>query len=301
MSKNFFSLGYNLANPNTLLPQLITINNHEYSTELDSDEPINITAWWNIGDVTTIQALFNIDLENIRSECALSLKDEIYLTIYAYTSGTKLLHQGEIVPIKNGQVSANMTIPAFEMANVVDFHAAIICRFQSDTSRKIGAPVITNSKLLDKHWRFALSGSHTQANVLHDDFSKEPRTSNSIWKIQIDDPRELDTWLEAQHSSVLRILVNQDLQEFVKQESVQVLLMTDLVMSALQSAIENDERLSYLQSGSTPEGTWAQFIKTYYDQVFINHSFGVKDYWHSDQSEIRTRVQHLMHNNLEIR
>ena len=301
MNRNFFSLGYNLANPQSIIPRSISMNDHEYSAELENPDPINVTSWWNPEVVTKIDGLFDIQLEDIYADCSLNSSDEIYLAVYAYSPGTKLLHQGEIVPISDGQVSAGIIIPAFELANAVDFHAAIICRFPADSPRKVGAPVISNSKLAGKSWRFALSGSHTQVNVLNDDFSLDARTEHSIWKIHLEDTSDYDEWLIAQHSSVLRITVNQDLQEFVKQDHVQALLMTDLVMTALQSAIEDDERLLFLQSGFYPEGTWVQFIKKYFDLVFVNQTLGVRDYWHNEQPEIRSRIQHLMHGNLELK
>jgi hypothetical protein len=212
-----------------------------------------------------------------------------------------LLHETELVSITGEQVVAKLTIPRWEISQSFDLHAAMICKFDRSTPRKTGAPVISNSKLIEKTWRFALSGSHTQANVLHDDFSKDAKNSQSIWKIHLEDPSDFETWIQAQHSSVLRIVVNQDLQDFVKQESVQALLMTDLVMIALQSVMEDDERLQYIQSGSYPEGTWVQFIKKYYDLVFIAHSFRVKEQWQNEQAEIRARVQHLMRMNLELK
>jgi hypothetical protein len=301
VTSNYFSLGYNEPDSESLIPVTFRINGHEYSNELGLQEQISLTKWWNPETITQIDCLFDIDIKEIFAQCNLNSSDELFLTVYSYSSGTKLMHQGEIIPIHDSQVAAQIIIPEFELAQSLDLYGAIICRFSTEFPRKVGAPFIQNSRLLKRSWRFSLAGSHTQVNVFYEDFSSDPMTSLSAWKIEIDDPQDYESWLLAQHSIVLKVVINQNLQDFVKQDGVQALLMTDLVLLALDSSIDDDERLSFLQSDSVPEGTWAQFLKKYFDLIFNRQHFGIREYWHSDQSEIRNRVQHLMRGNLELK
>jgi hypothetical protein len=111
----------------------------------------------------------------------------------------------------------------------------------------------------------------------------------------------MDSWLTAQHSHILRIEVNENHKEFIQQPYFQIPLMTDMVMLALDSAIRDDEKLEYLQNDSMPDGSWAKFVKGMFQSVFLTGQLGVKQKWSEDQSLIRTRVQHLMAGNLEIR
>ena len=77
--------------------------------------------------------------------------------------------------------------------------------------------------------------------------------------------------------------------------------MTDVVMLALDNAINDDEKLNYLQNDSMAEGTWAKFVKSMFKSVFVTGQIGVKQKWIEEQALIRARVQHLMSGNLEIK
>jgi hypothetical protein len=58
----------------------------------------------------------------------------------------------------------------------------------------------------------------------------------------------MDSWLTAQHSNILRIEVNELHKEFIQQPHFQIPLMTDMVMLALDNAINDEEKLNYLQN-----------------------------------------------------
>ena len=60
-------------------------------------------------------------------------------------------------------------------------------------------------------------------------------------------------------------------------------------------------KLEYLQNDSMPEGSWAKFVKSMFQSVFPTGQLGVKQKWNEEQDRIRTRVQHLMSGNLEIK
>ena len=160
---------------------------------------------------------------------------------------------------------------------------------------------MSNSRLLKKSWKIALAGSRTQANVVLLDFSKDHRTSKAMWNIKISDGYDMDSWLSAQHSSVLRIEVNRNYEDYIEQQQFKILLMTDIVILSLARAIADDEKLTYLQNNEIAEGSWAQFVKTMYLSVFSIGELGVKQKWQDNQNEIRARVQHQMSENLELK
>lgn len=301
MPKNFFSLGYNLADVSDLKMVNISINSHEYSSEDLDQEYFNLNSWWTNSMTTDISAKFRIRLEEIFSDCALTKDDELFLTLYSYCSGTKLQHQGKPIPIDSEEIEIELHIPANELSEDFTLHAIITTRFSETSKRKVGAPHLSNSRLLTKTWKVFLSGSRTQANVVFLDFSKNPNKSKALWQIRIDENIDMDSWLTTQHSNILRIEVNEHNKEFIQQPHFQIPLMTDMVMLALDNAINDDEKLSYLQGDSIPQGTWAQFVKRMFQSVFITGQIGIKQKWTEDQANIRSRVQHLMSGNLEIK
>jgi hypothetical protein len=301
MPKTFYSLGYNLPDINDLKMTGIQINGHDYPSENYDEEYFNLTSWWTNSMKTDISAKFEIRITEIARDCALGKDDELFLTLYSYCPGTKLQHHGKPVLIDSNEIDITLTIPENELSDDVNLYAVITTRFNEKNDRKIGAPHKSNSRLLTKSWKIYLSGSRTQGNVVFLDFSKDAAASKALWRIHISENIDMDSWLTAQHSNVLRIEVNEDHKEFIQQPHFQIPLMTDMVMLALGSAIRDDEKLEYLQNDSMPEGSWAKFVKSMFQSVFPTGQLGVKQKWNEEQDRIRTRVQHLMSGNLEIK
>jgi hypothetical protein len=301
MPKTFYSLGYNLADVTDLKMLNISINNHDYPSEDLDNEYFNLTSWWTNSMTTDISAKFRIRFGEIVSDCALTKDDELFLTLYSYCPGTKLQHHGKPILIDSEEIDISLNIPANELSDDLTLHAIITTRFDEKGSRKVGAPHVSNSRLLTKTWKIYLSGSRTQGNVVFLDFSKDPNKSKALWQIRINENIDMDSWLTAQHSNILRIEVNELHKEFIQQPHFQIPLMTDMVMLALDNAINDEEKLSYLQSDSMPEGSWAKFVKSMFQSVFMTGQIGIKQKWIEEQAHIRARVQHLMSGNLEIK
>ena len=301
MPKSFYSLGYNLADLNDLKMMNISINGHDYPSEDLDNEYFNLTSWWTNSMTTDISAKFRIRFGEIVSDCALTKDDSLFLTLYSYCPGTKLQHHGKPVLIDSEEIDISLNIPANELSDDLTLHAIITTRFDEKGTRKVGAPHVSNSRLLTKTWKIYLSGSRTQGNVVFLDFSKDSNRSKSLWQIRINENIDMDSWLTAQHSNILRIEVNELHKEFIQQPHFQIPLMTDMVMLALDNAINDEEKLSYLQSDSLPEGSWAKFVKSMFQSVFMSGQIGIKQKWIEEQAHIRARVQHLMSGNLEIK
>jgi hypothetical protein len=301
MPKTFYSLGYNLADIHDLKMTHMSINSHDYPSEDFDSEYFNLTSWWTNSMATDINVKFQIRSGEIISDCALSKDDQLFLTLYSYCPGTKLQHHGKPVLINADEVEISLSIPSNELSDDITLHAVITTRFDEKGDRRVGAPHISNSRLLTKSWKIYLSGSRTQGNVVFLDFSKDSSKSNALWQIRINENIDMDSWLMAQHSNILRIEVNELHKEFIQQQHFQIPLMTDLVMLALDNAINDEEKLDYLQSDSMPEGSWAKFVKSMFQNVFTTGQIGIKQKWIEEQARIRTRVQHLMSGNLEIK
>jgi hypothetical protein len=301
MPKSFYSLGYNLADVNDLKMISMSINNHDYPSEDFDNEYFNVTSWWTNSMTTDISAKFRVRYGEIVSDCALAKDDELFLTLYSYCPGTKLQHHGKPVLINSEEIDISLNIPANELSDDLTLHAIVTTRFDEKGLRKIGAPHVSNSRLLTKTWKIYLSGSRTQGNVVFLDFSKDLNKSKALWQIRINENIDMDSWLTAQHSNILRIEVNELHKEFIQQPHFQIPLMTDMVMLALDNAINDDEKLNYLQNDSMPEGSWAKFVKSMFQSVFMTGQIGIKQKWIEEQAHIRARVQHLMSGNLEIK
>ena len=300
MPKNFYSLGYNLADNSDLRMTSIKFNNHDYPSEEFDLETFNITSWWTPSMQTQIQVRFKTRLNEIRNDCSLKKDDELFLTLYSYCSGTKLQHLGSTLILDSEDVEIDITIPANEIADELTLHAVITTRFNQKIERKVGAPKLTNSRLITKSWTIKLAGSHTQANVVFLDFSKDPSRAKALWQIRISDSLDLDSWLTAEHSNMLRIEVNKIHEDFIQQPYFQIPLMTDLVMLALDNVFKDDEKINYLQNDSEPEGSWAKFVRHYYKLIFPTGTLSIKQKWIDDQDRIRARVQDLLYKNLEM-
>jgi hypothetical protein len=279
----------------------MSINNHDYPSEDFDNEYFNVTSWWTNSMTTDISAKFRVRYGEIVSDCALAKDDELFLTLYSYCPGTKLQHHGKPVLINSEEIDISLNIPANELSDDLTLHAIVTTRFDEKGLRKIGAPHVSNSRLLTKTWKIYLSGSRTQGNVVFLDFSKDLNKSKALWQIRINENIDMDSWLTAQHSNILRIEVNELHKEFIQQPHFQIPLMTDMVMLALDNAINDDEKLNYLQNDSMPEGSWAKFVKSMFQSVFMTGQIGIKQKWIEEQAHIRARVQHLMSGNLEIK
>jgi hypothetical protein len=165
----------------------------------------------------------------------------------------------------------------------------------------VGSPYISNSRLLNKTWKFLLAGSRTQANVVLLDFSEDSRRAKALWEIKISDNLDFDAWLSSQHSNVLRIEVNKLYEDYIQQPQFQIPMMTDLVMRALDDAINDEEKLTFLQNDFVTEGSWPKFVKSMYLNVFTSNNIAVKQKWRDEQDRLRAAVQHLMSSNLEMK
>jgi len=300
MPKNFYSLGYNLADSSDLRMTSIKFNSHDYPSDDFDSETFNLTSWWTPSMQTEIQARFSIRRSEISTDCSLRKEDELFLTLYSYCPGTKLQHIGKPLLIDSDEVEIQLTIPADELAEDFSLYAVITTRFNENKERKVGAPQKSNSRLLTKNWKTYLSGSQTQANVVFLDFSKDKSRSKALWQIVINENLDFDSWLTAQHSNILRIEVNKIHEDFIKQPHFQVPLMTDLVMLALDNAIKDDDKRNFLQNDLMAEGSWANFVRSQFKQLFPVGQIGLKQKWYDEQDRIRTRVQHLMSGNLDI-
>jgi hypothetical protein len=301
MAKTFFSLGYNLADPFDLQMISVKINNYEYSPQDLDGEDFNLTAWWTPSMQTDVVIKFKIRREEIVRDCALYPDDALFLSLYSYCSGTKLQHQSKPVAITEDEQEIELSIPANELAQEFTINANITSKFSESKERKVGAPQLSNSRLLTKSWKFFLSGSRTQANVVFLDFSADASRSKALWQIKIASTMDLDSWLNSQHSNILRIEVNRLYEDFIQQPHFQVPMMTDLVILALDDAINDEEKFDFLQNDALAQGSWARFVKSMYQGVFTVGQIGVKQKWVEDQDRIRARVQHLMSSILEIK
>ena len=301
MPKTFFSLGYSLADPMDLQMATVKINNHEYSPEDLDSETFNLTSWWTPSMQTDIAIKFKVRIDEIYTDCALSKSDALFLTLYSYCPGTKLQHQAKPVAIVDDEVEIELSIPGNELADDLTLNAVITSNFIEGSERKVGAPQLSNSRLLTKSWKFFLSGSRTQANVVFLDFSQDPSRAKALWQIKISDNIDFESWLNSQHSNILRIEVNKLHEDFIQQPHFQIPMMTDLVMLALDNAINDDDKFDFLQNDALAEGSWARFVKSMYQSVFAIGQIGVKQKWIEEQDRIRSRVQHLMSSNLEIK
>ena len=301
MAKTFYSLGYNLADQFCMTMNSFSVNGREYPSENYDDEVLNLTSWWTPSTSTDISVRLVLKRSEIITDCSLNAQDEIFVSLYSYCSGTKLQHHGQAKLLVSNDIDLELNIPPFELSEEMDLHALITVRLDPTIERRLGAPAISNSRLLRKSWKIALAGSRTQANVVLLDFSKDPRTSKAMWNVKISDGYDMDSWLSAQHSSVLRIEVNRNYEDYIEQQQFKILLMTDIVILSLARAIADDEKLAYLQNDEIAEGSWAQFVKTMYLSVFSIGELGIKQKWQDNQNEIRARVQHQMSENLELK
>lgn len=300
MSKAFVSLGYNLASEESLVATSILINDYEFADQLVNGESLNLSGWWSPTLPTKISGVFNVDSSQIYEDCHLNQGDQLFIELFTYCSGTKIQHHGEPIAILNREVSFVLDIPAEQIAGKIELFAVLLIRFENNLPRKMGSPIAPNSRLMERSWKFQLSGSHTQANVTLADFSLDPKIENSFWKIQIEDDLDFESWLEVQHSSVVKIVLNESYVEAFTQPEIQALLMTDLVLFSLENSLADDERLRFLQGAGDAEGSWAQYVKQMFNLIFSTGQIGIREYWRDSQSEIRTRIQHLMNMQLDM-
>ena len=301
MAKTFYSLGYNLANSSDLSLQNIKVNGHEYVSEDIDNEIFNLTSWWTPSLNTEISARFRIQLNEIKSDCALSKNDQLFLTLFSYCPGTKLQHESKPIRLDTDEVEMEISIPPTEIAENLNLNATITVNIDDQIERRVGSPYISNSRLLNKTWKFLLSGSRTQANVVLLDFSDDSRRAKALWEIKINDNLDFDTWLSSQHSNVLRIEVNKLYEDYIQQPQFQIPMMTDLVMRALDEAINDEEKITFLQNDFVAEGSWAKFVKSMYLNVFTSNNIAVKQKWRDEQDSLRAVVQNLMSSNLEMK
>ena len=300
MPRAFYSLGYNTADPFSIKLNEFYMNDHDYPSEFYDEAGFNISTWWTPTLETNIRAKFSVALDEIIEDCSLKKGDEVFLSLYSYCPSTKMQHRGTVELVNSNEMEIHLQIPPCEIADELNLFATLTVRFDESKERKVGSPVISNSRLLSKSWKIFLSGSRTQANVITTDFSLNSQISKALWNIKIREGYDMDTWLTAQHSSVLRIEMNKLYEDYINLPHFQVLLMTDVVMLSLDRAIDDPEKLAFLQNDELSEGSWSKYLKTMYMSIFSTGEIGIKQKWHENQSEIRARVQNLMTKNLEL-
>ena len=293
MPRQLYSLGYNLASESSLSVKLFSINGRSFDMDVPTWEQYNVTEWWLPTSQTTISLQIQLEIPEIYEDCELNPSDELFLVLHSYSTGTKMQHWGSPAKVGGSLLEVELEIPANEWAEEAVLQLTLTVRFADSNARRMGSPALPNSRLLERDWKIQLSGSRTQGNVVIRDFSKDPRIANAIWNVKIDRRVEMDAWPTVQHSNVLRIEINKNFEEFVNQPQVQTLLLTDIIMLALGDAIDDDEKLEFIRSDSAANGSWVRFIKTVYGIVFSVGEIMVREKWHTEQQEIRARVQHL--------
>ena len=294
MPKLFFTPGYNVPDLQTLLPLSLYINGVENQNFSEGIDEYDLTKSWTPNHPLNLIIYFDVDAAAIYASSNLSRKDRVLLSLHTYSSGTKLQHVGTFTEIHDGENIAQIEIPPGEIAETIVVFATLTVKLAIDQFRNGGAPVINLSRLVTKSWTFRLSGSQSQANVVLVDFSQKPRWKKSMWHVQTRKMPDLDSWLIAQQSNMLRVELNRDYSELMLQPQFQALLATDISIQALDDAIRNDEIFEFLLSESDGDGTWSIFVKTIFREIFPVRGVNVRQTWEQNQEEIRSIIQNLM-------
>ena len=274
MPKLFFTPGYNVPDLQTLLPLSLYINGVENQNFSEGIDEYDLTKSWTPNHPLNLIIYFDVDAAAIYASSNLSRKDRVLLSLHTYSSGTKLQHVGTFTEIHDGENIAQIEIPPGEIAETIVVFATLTVKLAID--------------------QFRLSGSQSQANVVLVDFSQKPRWKKSMWHVQTRKMPDLDSWLIAQQSNMLRVELNRDYSELMLQPQFQALLATDISIQALDDAIRNDEIFEFLLSESDGYGTWSIFVKTIFREIFPVRGVNVRQTWEQNQEEIRSIIQNLM-------
>ena len=300
-NNTFFSFGYNVPDLITFQHTSLVINGVDQNVLGELIDEFDLTSHWTSSLPINVSMGFQIDLLRIREAMGLSLQDKIRLQLHSYSSGTKLQHVGSSSIAIEGNNHATLSVPAGEAAETLKLNATLVVELSPTGSRRIGAPVLNLSRIFTRTWNLKLSGAQSQANVVAVDFSNRSRWKKSLWRIQVKRLPDLDSWLLAQQSNVLRIEINKIYIELFVDPLFQVLLMTDIAVQALDEALQNDEISEFLSSNRDADGTWSIFVKSIFQSLFPEGGHLVKQKWKDNQEDLRTSIQSIVASGLELK
>jgi hypothetical protein len=293
------SLGYNQPSESVLTVSEIELNGTVYDINESSESGINLSNWWTPSKETSITGLVRVNIADIYRDCNLDREDVLELCVNTYCLGTRLRHKSKVYEVKNTEVPYLLVIPDGEWNDSAVLSFSLSVNLNPKALRKIGSPVLNKSILLKKDIRFQLAGQETQGNVIIRDFSNDKKVSKALWKIQIDPTVGIDDWVTVEHSRMLRVEINKKSESSMRDKNFQAMLLADIVMIALGSSINDDDKLDLIRNENIVGGSWLRFLRSAFSNVFETDELSVRDKWNQNQSSIRARVQHVMMENVE--
>jgi hypothetical protein len=293
------SLGYNQPSESTLNVSEIELNGTIYDTNEASESGINLSNWWTPSKLTSITGVVRINFDEVYRECNLDREDVLVLCVHTYSLGTRLRHKSKVYEVKGKEISYLLVIPEGEWNDSAILSFSLSVNLNTRAVRKIGSPVVNKSIILKKDIRIQLAGQETQGNVIIRDFSNDKKISKALWKIQIDPTVGIDDWATVEHSRMLRVEINKTSENSMHEKTFQAMLLADIVMIALGSSINDDEKLDLIRNENVIGGSWLRFLRSAFSNVFEPDELSVRDKWNQNQSAIRARVQHVMMENVE--
>lgn len=293
------SLGYNQPSENALSVSEIELNGTVYDLFDPTEAGVNISDWWTPSKQTSITGRAKINLDDIYRECNLDKDDVLELCVNSYCLGTRLRHKSSVYEVQDNEVEFLLNIPEGEWNDSAVLSLSLSVSLNSKAIRKIGSPVVNKSLLLKRDIRFQLSGQETQGNVIIRDFSNDKKVSKALWKIQIDPSVGIDDWVTVEHSRMLRVEINKNIESSIRDKNFQAMLLADIVMIALGSSINDEEKLDLIRDENVAGGSWLRFLRSAFNNIFEADELSVREKWNQNQSSILARVQHVMMENVE--
>jgi hypothetical protein len=293
------SLGYNQPNESVLNVTEIELNGTVYDIDDSSESGINLSSWWTPSKQTSITGLVRVNIAEIYSECNLDREDVLEFCVSTYCLGTRLRHRSKVYEVKNNEVQYLLVIPDGEWNDSAVLSFSLSVNLNAKATRRVGSPVVNKSILLKKNIRFQLAGQETQGNVIIRDFSNEKKFSKALWKIQIDPTVGIDDWATVEHSRMLRVEINKSCEVSMRDKNFQAMLLADIIMIALGASINDEEKLDLIRNENVSGGSWLRFLRSAFSNVFETDELSIRDKWNQNQSSIRTRIQHVMMENVE--
>jgi len=296
--RKYQSMGYNQPMPDAFKIRELKINNQEVPIPASEDSLINLSSTWEPSKPTLIDAILELNTNQIRAESMLDESDILQVILNSYCLGTRLQHTSSPVKVVNDGLAISFNIPPYEWSDTTVLTFTISVKPNLKIPRKIGSPMVPYSKLVQRFVRLQLTGEETQGNVIFRDFSKDYSTSKALWKVFIDPTISIEDWTTVEHSRILKVEVNRLEEENFNSPELQCLLLSDIVMTALGDVINDEEKLLLLRNDDVLGGSWLRFLRNAYGNVFDKDSLAIKDKWIQNQSSIRARVQHVMKENI---
>jgi hypothetical protein len=277
----------------------IEFNGTVYDANEASKSGINLSHWWTPSKQTSITGVIKVNTDEVYRECNLDRKDVLALCVHTYCLGTRLQHKSKVYEVKDKEIPYLLVIPEGEWNDSANLSFSLSVNLDARAVRKIGSPVVNKSTLLKKDIRIQLTGQETQGNVIIRDFSNDKKVSKALWKIQIDPTVGLDDWVTVEHSRMLRVEINTNSENSMREKNFQAMLLVDIVMIALGASINDEEKLDLIRNENVSGGSWLRFLRSAFSSVFEPDELSVRDKWNQNQSAIRARVQHVMMENIE--